>query len=188
MLDTITRKTAKNVKKCKGDIIKELQHVETEYRKRFREMEAKNKALETENRQLHHEIKRLKSMVEEPAAKSSCQPQMLQPLGFMNRIPSISCNPQFSFPSMHFEHLTPEPLMLEMPRSESARHFCDEIAYESAQGMGPLLSVMNQKTVDYDLIRELIEPEGGAAAHDWPGAHPSMTSMNQPVVKTEFML
>jgi len=59
VVDKITRKTAKSMKKCKREIIKELQNGEIEYRKRLRELEMRNQRLEQHNQALDRENKRL---------------------------------------------------------------------------------------------------------------------------------
>jgi hypothetical protein len=59
VVDTITRKTAKSLKKCKRDIIRELQTAETEYRKRLRDLEQRTQRLEQHNGVLERENKRL---------------------------------------------------------------------------------------------------------------------------------
>jgi len=62
MIDSITRKTARNVKKCKGDIIREMQTFDSECRHRFREMEARNAKLERRNEELELENRRLRAL------------------------------------------------------------------------------------------------------------------------------
>jgi hypothetical protein len=59
VVDTITRKTAKSLKKCKRDIIRELQTAETEYRRKLRELELRNQRLEQHNEVLDRENMRL---------------------------------------------------------------------------------------------------------------------------------
>jgi hypothetical protein len=68
MLDKITRKTARSLKKCKREVIKELQLSEAQYRKRMRELESlisrkeqQNGLLEKKNAQLAMEVQKLQA-------------------------------------------------------------------------------------------------------------------------------
>jgi hypothetical protein len=149
LLDTITRKTAKNVKKCKGDIIKELQHVETEYRKRFRDMESRNHSLERKNDALEHENKRLRVLCQELEVKA----RIVVPLEPIPLMRSMCHQTGFeSHPSMVEPGLeTSSSLGSDMTRSP----YGDDV-YESAQ-QHPTEKV----GVDHDILESLMQAEAG---------------------------
>lgn len=155
LLDTITRKTAKNVKKCKGDIIKELQHVETEYRKRFRDMESRNQQLERKNDALESENKRLRTACQEfERARQQPPTQALEPLHMVRNMSAASGKHSLAplFADVH-----PAEPMLEASStaSEISRSPFTEDLYETA-GHG-----VNRKFVDEDILESLMQSEAG---------------------------
>jgi len=139
MLDTITRKTAKNVKKCKGEIIKELQYVETEYRKRFRDMESRNQQLERKNEVLEVENKRLKGLFEEMEKAHQTEPVPVMRLPIVRNIHQMQLAPLFE------THCGVEPL-LEVASTSSE----DATSYASSH------EVLREKIVDDDILNSLM--------------------------------
>jgi len=151
LLDTITRKTAKNVKKCKGDIIKELQHVETEYRKRFRDMESRNHQLERKNEALENENKRLRQLCQdmEKARLESVQAQRLPicPSGS----PRAALAPLFP--------IEPQPMLDGTPMLEVSSNASDVGRSPFGDDLGGDLK--REKVVDEDILESLMLSEAG---------------------------
>jgi len=146
LLDSITRKTAKNVKKCKGDIIKELQTVETEYRKRFREMEARNQVLERKNEALENENKRLRIICQE------MEKARIEPLHLFRGDSAASRKDPLA-PLFVNQHGVMEPMLEACSNSSemSGSPFGDDML----AGHGRL----REKLVDEDILESLMHTE-----------------------------
>jgi len=98
-LDAISRKSTRTVKKYKAAILQTLKDGESEYRKRYREMEAGYNALLEANKALEEENKRLRQMVENlPSSKSaSFQPPRLTTMYSLSDMPEALSVPLLPF-------------------------------------------------------------------------------------------
>ena len=155
MLDTITRKTAKNVKKCKGDIIKELQHVETEYRKRFRDMESRNQQLERKNEALENENKRLRVVCTEMEKMR----MNIEPIPVMRHSMSSTCAPSPRNQLM--------PLFAECSGHEPMLDASSSASDTSSPLGADLYDHMREKIVDEDILESLIHTEAAWACNEF---------------------
>lgn len=145
MLDTITRKTAKNVKKCKGEIIKELQHVEAEYRKRFRDMESRNQQLERKNEHLECDNKKLKFLFDEAERRV----QSLE-----NRLTQMCFDKQRSL----MPPLFPANCLVDpgLPGLELGSHASD-VSSRLSEDFSDAYDIIDPRVVDEDILESLMD-------------------------------